>query len=166
MILQVYTIIHVIISLVGILTGLVVLVGLLAGNRLDWWTKWFLVTTILTSVTGFFFPFHGFTPAYAVGAISLVVLALAWFARYSRQMLGPWRWLYVITAMIALYLNVFVLIVQSFLKIPNLHALAPTQTEPPFQMAQLVNLVLFVLLTIVALVRFHPASASAIGSRA
>lgn len=166
MILQIYTIIHVIISLVGILTGLVVLIGLLAGNRLDGWTKWFLVTTILTSVTGFFFPFHKFTPAYAVGAISLVVLGVAWFARYSRQMVGAWRWLYVITALIALYLNVFVLIVQSFLKIPSLHALAPTQTEPPFKMAQLVTLALFLLLTIVALVRFHPASPPAIQSRA
>ena len=156
MILQIYTIIHVIISLVGILTGFVVLLGLLAGSRLDGWTKWFLVTTILTSVTGFFFPFHKFTPAYAVGGISLVVLGVAWFARYSRQMIGAWRWLYVITAMIALYLNFFVLIVQSFLKIPALHALAPTQAEPPFQVAQLVSLALFVLLTIIALVRFHP----------
>jgi hypothetical protein len=158
MILHIYTIIHVIISLVGIFTGLVVLLGLLAGNRLDGWTKWFLVTTIATSVTGFFFPFHGFTPAYAVGAISLVVLGVAWFARYSRQMAEPWRWVYIVTAMIALYLNVFVLIVQSFLKIPALHALAPTQTEPPFQMAQRVTLVLFVLLTIAAVVRFHPDS--------
>lgn len=161
MILQIYTIIHVIISLVGILTGLVVLLGLLAGNRLDSWTKWFLVTTILTSVTGFFFPFHGLTPAYTVGAISLIVLGLAWFARCSRQLAGAWRWIYVVTAMIALYLNVFVLIVQSFLKIPALHALAPTQTEQPFQIAQLVTLALFVLLTIVAIIRFHPGARSA-----
>ena len=157
MILHIYTVIHVIISLVGILTGLVVLLGLLARKRLDGWTKWFLVTTIATSVSGFFFPFHGLTPGYPVGAISLVVLGLAWFARYSRQMIGPWRWAYIVTAMIALYLNVFVLIVQCFLKIPALHVLAPTQSEPPFQIAQLVTLVLFVILTIVSVVRFHPA---------
>jgi len=102
MILHIYTIVHTLISLVGIFSGLVVMFGMLAGKRLDGWTKWFLTTTVLTSVTGFFFPFHGFTPAYPVGAISLVVLALAIFARYGRQLAGPWRWLYVIGAMIAL----------------------------------------------------------------
>jgi hypothetical protein len=155
-ILHIYTIIHVVISLVGILAGLVVLCGLLARKRLDRWTKWFLVTTIATSVTGFFFPFHGLTPGYPVGAISLVVLGLAWFARYSRQLHGNWRWVYIVTAMIALYLNVLVAIVQSFLKIPALHTLAPTQAEPPFQTTQLVSLALFVILTIAAVVRFHP----------
>jgi hypothetical protein len=156
MILHIYTIVHTLISLVGIFSGLVVMFGMLAGKRLDGWTKWFLTTTVLTSVTGFFFPFHGFTPAYPVGAISLVVLALAIFARYCRQLAGPWRWLYVIGAMIALYLNVFVGVVQAFLKIPALHAMAPTQTEPPFQVTQLVTLGLFVLLTIVAAIRFRP----------
>ena len=102
MILRIYTIVHTLISLVGIFSGLVVMFGMLAGKRLDGWTKWFLITTVLTSVTGFFFPFHGFTPAYAVGAISLVVLALAIFARYRRQLAGPWRWIYVVSAMIAL----------------------------------------------------------------
>lgn len=156
MILHIYTIIHTLISLAGIFSGLVVMFGMLAGKRLDGWTKWFLITTVLTSVTGFAFPFHGFTPAYTVGAISLVVLGLAIFARYRRQLAGPWRWLYVIGAMIALYLNVFVGIVQAFLKIPALHAIAPTQTEPPFQITQLVTLGLFVLLTIIAAVRFRP----------
>src|SRR6267378_3978228 len=132
MILHVYTVIHTLISLVGIFAGLVVLFGLLAGKRLDGWTKWFLVTTVLTSVTGFFFPFHGFTPAYAVGAISLVVLALAIFARYGRQLAGAWRWIYVVSAMIAFYLNVFVGVVMLFRRVPALHALAPQQTEPPF----------------------------------
>jgi hypothetical protein len=140
--------------------------GLLARKRLDGWTKWFLVTTIATSVTGFFFPFHGFTPAYTVGAISLVVLGLAWFARYSRQLHGHWRWVYIVTAMIALYLNVFVAIVQSFLKIPALHALAPAQTEPPFQITQLVTLALFFILTIAAIVRFHPDSVPTADGRA
>jgi hypothetical protein len=161
MILHIYTIVHTLISLVGIFSGLVVMFGMLAGKRLDGWTKWFLVTNVLTSVTGFFFPFHGFTPAYAVGAICLVVLGLAIFARYRRQLAGPWRWLYVVGAMIALYLNVFVGVVQAFLKIPALHAIAPTQTEPPFQITQLVTLALFVLLTIIAAIRFRPEPALA-----
>jgi hypothetical protein len=108
MILHVYTIIHVLISLAAIFTGLIVLFGMLAGERLDGWTKWFLITTVATSVTGFFFPFHGFTPAIGVGIISLLVLAVAIFARYPRQLAGAWRWIYVVGAMIALYLNVFV----------------------------------------------------------
>jgi hypothetical protein len=156
MILHLYTMIHVVISLVGIFTGLVALFGMLGGKRLDRWTKWFLITTVLTSVTGFFFPFHGFTPAYPVGAISLVLLAIAIFARSSRKLAGAWRWIYVITALMALYLNVFVAVVQSFLKIDALHALAPTQTEPAFKNTQLAVLAIFVLLTIVAAIRFRP----------
>src|SRR6266446_3237487 len=132
MILHVYTIIHVLISLVGIFTGLIVLFGLLAGKRLDGWTKWFLITTVATSVTGFFFPFHGFTPAIALGIMSMLVLAVAIFARYPRQLAGHWRWIYVVGAVIALYFNVFVCVVQAFEKIPTLHGIAPTQTEPPF----------------------------------
>lgn len=159
MILHIYTIIHVIISLVGIFTGLVVLFGLLAGKRLDGWTKWFLITTVLTSVTGFFFPFHGFTPAHGVGIISLIVLALAIYARYSRHLAGHWRWIYVVTAVIALYFNVFVGVVQAFLKVPALHAMAPTQTEQPFKLTQLVVLAIFVLLGIVAAIRFRPTPA-------
>ena len=156
MILHIYTIIHVLISLVGIFTGLVVLFGLLAGKRLDGWTKWFLITTVATSVTGFFFPFHGFTPAIGVGIISLLVLAVAIYARYPRQLAGHWRWIYVVGAVIALYFNVFVGIVQSFEKIPALTAMAPTQTEPPFKLTQLVVLALFALLTIIAAIRFRP----------
>ena len=156
MILHVYTIIHTLISLVGIFTGLVVLFGMVAGERLDGWTKWFLITTVLTSVTGFFFPFHGFTPAYGVGIISLLVLAVAIYARYPRQLAGAWRWIYVVTAVIALYLNVFVAVVQAFLKVPALHAMTPTQAEPPFKLTQLVVLALFVLLGIVAAIRFRP----------
>ncbi len=159
MILHIYTIIHTLISLVGIFTGLIVLFGLLAGKRLDGWTKWFLITTVLTSVTGFFFPFHGFTPAHGVGIISLIVLAVAIFARYPRHLAGHWRWIYVVTAVIALYFNVFVGIVQAFLKVPALHAMAPTQTEPPFKLTQLVVLAIFVLLGIIAAIRFRPTSA-------
>ena len=156
MILRIYTIIHTLISLMGIFTGFVVLFGLLAGKRLDGWTRWFLITTVLTSVTGFFFPFHGFTPAITLGIMSLIVLAVAIFARYPRQLAGAWRWIYVVTAVITLYLNVFVGIVQAFEKIPALKAIAPTQTEPPFKLTQLVVLVLFVLITIVAAIRFRP----------
>ena len=156
MILQIYTIIHVIVSLVGIFTGLVVLLGMLAGKRLDGWTKWFLITTVATSVTGFFFPFHGFTPAIGVGIISLLVLAVAIYARYPGQLAGHWRWIYVVTAVIALYFNVFVAVVQAFEKMPALKVIAPTQTEPPFKVTQLVVLALFVVLGIVAAIRFRP----------
>jgi hypothetical protein len=156
MILHIYTILHVLISLIGIFTGLIVLFGMLAGNRLDGWTKWFLITTVATSVTGFFFPFHGFTPAIALGIMSLIVLALAIFARYPRQLAGHWRWIYVVGAVIALYFNVFVGIVQSFEKIPALKAIAPTQTEQPFKLTQLVVLALFGLLGIIAAIRFRP----------
>jgi hypothetical protein len=156
MILRAYTIIHTLISLVGIFTGLVVLFGLLVGKRLDGWTNWFLITTVLTSVTGFFFPFHGFTPAIALGIMSLIVLAVAIFARYPRRLAGHWRWIYVVTAVIALYFNVFVLVVQTFEKIPALHAMAPTQTEPPFKLTQLVVLTIFGLLGIIAAIRFRP----------
>jgi hypothetical protein len=156
MILHVYTIIHTLISLAGIFTGFVVLFGLLAGKRLDGWTKSFLITNVATSVTGFFFPFHGFTPAYPVGAISLIVLGIAIFARYRKQLAGPWRWVFVISAIIALYLNTFVGVVMAFRRVPALHAIAPTQTEPPFQTTQLVVLVLFALLAIIATIRFRP----------
>ena len=159
MTLHIYTIIHTLISLVGIFTGLAVLFSMLAAKRLDGWTKWFLITTVLTSVTGFFFPFHGFTPAHGVGIISLLVLAVAIYARYPRQLAGHWRWIYVVTAVIALYLNVFVGVVQAFLKVPALHAMAPTQTEQPFKLTQLIVLALFVLLGIVAAIRFRPAPA-------
>ena len=140
MILHVYTIVHTLISLVGIFTGFVVLFGLLAGKRLDGWTKWFLITTMATSVTGFLFPFHGFTPAIGLGIISLFVLAVAIFARYPRHLAGHWRWIYAVTALLALYLNVFVGVVQAFLKVPALHAMAPTQTEVPFKLTRLVVL--------------------------
>jgi cation transporter-like permease len=156
MILRVYTQIHVLISLVGIFTGLIVLFGMLAGKRLDGWTKWFLITTVLTSVTGFFFPFHGFTPAVGLGIISLLVLAIAIYARYPRQLTGNWRWIYVVGAVISLYFNVFVGVVQSFEKIPTLPAMAPTQTEQPFKLTQLVVLSLFVVLATVAVIRFRP----------
>jgi hypothetical protein len=158
--LQTFTHVHVAISLVAILSGLVVLLGLLTGRRLDHWTSFFLLTTVATSVTGFFFPFHGFTPAIGVGIISLIVLAVAIVARYPRHLAGSWRVLYVIGATLALYLNVFVLIVQLFQNVPALKAMAPTQSEPPFLVAQLAALILFVVLGILAAIRFHPAPVS------
>jgi len=155
--LSTFTQVHVVISLIAIASGLIVTFGLLKSKRLDRWTALFLLTTLATSVTGFFFPFHGFTPAIGVGIVSTVVLAVAILARYGRKLSGSWRWIYVITAELGLYLNVFVLIAQLFQKVPALKALAPTQSEPPFQVAQLVTLVLFAVLTILAVRRFRPA---------
>ena len=129
---------------------------MLAGKRLDGWTKWFLVTAVATTITGFFFPLHGFTPAIGLGIISLPFLALTIFARYPKHRAGPWRWIYVIGAVICLYFNLFVLVVQLFEKIPALYAMAPTQTEPPFKLTQLIVLLVSVLLAIVAVIRFHP----------
>jgi hypothetical protein len=151
-----YTLIHVAISLVGICSGFVVLFGLLAAKRLDAWTALFLATTVLTSVTGFGFPFDHLLPSHKVGIISLAVLAVAILARYVFHLVGAWRWIYVIGAVIALYLNVFVLIVQLFEKVAALKALAPTQSEPPFLAAQLVVMGFFVLFAILAMKRFHP----------
>jgi hypothetical protein len=149
-----YTLIHVVISLIGIFTGWIVLFGLLAAKRLNGWTALFLTTTVLTSVTAFGFPFTRFTPGFKLAIISLVVLAIAILARYAFHMAGGWRATYVITAMMALYFNMFVLVVQSFEKVPALHTLAPTQTEAPFIAAQLMLLVAFVLLTFLAVRKF------------
>ena len=153
--LSAFTKLHVVISLIGILTGVVVMFGLLVGQKLKRWTAVFLISTVATSVTGFFFPFHGVTPGIVVGIISLVLLAGATVARYARHLAGPWRWIYVVCAMIALYLNVFVLVVQLFQKVPALKTLASTQSELPFAVTQLVVLALFVLLTIIAAIRFR-----------
>lgn len=150
-----YTLIHVAISLVGIFSGVVVLIAMLAGKRLGRWTGLFLAATVATSVTGFGFPFHHFLPSHAVGILSLVVLAIAIYALYARHLAGAWRKIFVIGAVLALYLNVFVAIVQAFLKAPALHALAPTQTEAPFKLTQLVVLALFIVLGTLATVRFR-----------
>jgi hypothetical protein len=150
-----YTLVHVLISLVGIGSGLVVLFGLIAGKRLDGWTALFLATTVATSVTGFGFPFDHLLPSHIVGFISLAVLAPAIAARYAFHLRGAWRHVYVACAVLALYLNVFVGVVQSFLKIPALRALAPKQTEPPFVVSQGIVLVAFIVLAIVAAIRFR-----------
>ena len=151
-----FTLVHVVISLIGILSGLIVLFGMFGSKRLESWTAGFLATTVLTSMTGFFFHSEKIGPPHVVGAISLVVLAVAIIALYVRRLAGSWRWIYVSTAVLALYLNVFVGVVQAFLKIPFVNALAPTQTEPPFAVAQGVVLLLFVALGIVAVRSFHP----------
>jgi hypothetical protein len=150
-----YTFLHVLMSLVGIGSGLVVMFGFLTGKRLDSLTAVFLITTVLTSVSGFGFPFDHLLPAHIVGIISLVILAVAIPARYVFHLAGSWRWIYVIGATTALYLNVFVLVVQLFMKVPALKALAPTQTEPPFLLAQSVVLVVYLGLTVLATKRFH-----------
>jgi hypothetical protein len=150
-----YTFLRVLISLIGIGSGLVVMFGFISGKRLDTLTAVFLTTTVLTSVTGFGFPFDHLLPSHKLGIISLVVLAIAIPARYVFHLAGSWRWIYVVGASMALYLNVFVLIAQLFMKVPALKALAPTQSEPPFLVAQILVLLIFVGLTILAAKRFH-----------
>ena len=145
-----FTFVHVLLSLVGIGAGCVVMFGLLTGRRLDGWAALFLATTVATSVTGFGFPFDHLLPSHKVGIISLMVLAVAILARYALHLAGAWRRIYVVCAAVALYLNVFVGVVQAFLKVPRLPAMAPKQTEPPFVITQLVVLALFIVLTIVA----------------
>jgi hypothetical protein len=150
-----FTLVHVLVSLVGIGSGFLVLYGMLLAKRFDGATAIFLVTTVLTSVTGFLFPFVHLLPSHILGAISLVVLAVAIMARYSLHMVGDWRSIYVVSAVLALYLNVFVLVAQIFMKVPAVHALAPTQSEPPFLVVQLIVMAIFVVLGIFAVKKFH-----------
>jgi len=150
-----FTLFHVVLSLVGIGAGFVVIFGLIAAKQLNRWTVVFLSTTVATSLTGFLFPFHKLLPSHVVGVVSLVALAIAILARYVRHLVGAWRWIYAVNAVVALYLNVFVLIAQLFQKVPALKAMAPTQSEPPFLVTQLVVMALFVVLGIFAARRFH-----------
>ena len=154
--LSAFTTLHVVISLIGIATGLVVLGGMLKAKPLPLWTLVFLVSTALTSLTGYLFPAEKILPSHIVGGISLAMLAIAFLARYLFRMSGKWRAIYVVTAVISLYLNVFVLVVQSFHKIPALHQLAPTDSEPPFAIAQLSVLIVFAVLGFFSFRRFHP----------
>ena len=156
-----FTLLHVLISLVGIGSGFIVIYGLLTANGLANWSLLFLATTIATSVTGFAFPNEHVTPGIVVGVLSLVVLAIAILARYAFHLNGAWRWIYVVTAALALYLNTFVLVVQLFEKVPALRALAPTQKEPPFMVAQLAVLALFIFLTVLSVKRFRVQPAQA-----
>ena len=156
-----FTTLHVVISLIGIVSGFIVLYGMLGSQRLGGWTALFLATTILTSVTGFMFPFNGLLPSHVVGAISLVLLAFALLALFVFRLDGPWRSVYVATALAALYLNVFVGVVQAFQKLAFLQPLAPTQAEPPFAIAQIAVLAIFLVLGFLALRRFRPMTGAA-----
>jgi hypothetical protein len=145
-----FTLVHVALSLIGILTGIIVMFGMFGAERMNGMTALFLTTTVLTSVTGFLLPAHKLLPSHILGILSLIVLAIAIFARYGKHLSGGWSRTYAVMAVIALYFNVFVLVAQLFMKVPSINALAPTQTEPPFKIAQGVVLLLFVVFAIVA----------------
>ncbi|MFY9957227.1 hypothetical protein [Bradyrhizobium sp.] len=158
-----FTMVHVIISLIGIVSGIIVMFGMLGSNPMPGLTAIFLLSTILTSVTGFGFPFTQLLPSHMIGILSLVLLAIACIALYAVRLAGPWRSIYVVTALASLYLNVFVLVFQGFLKVPALHALAPSvpPSEPPFAVVQGLVLLFFVVVIIGAWRRFRPAAALA-----
>jgi len=157
--LSAFTTLHVIISLIAIVAGLIVMFGMLGSNRMAGITAIFLLFTILTSVTGFMFPFNGVTPGILIGILSCILLAIACLALYGMHLAGAWRWIYLLTALVSLYLNVFVLVIQSFLKIPPLHELAPG--NPPagaaFAAVQGIVLVFFAVMIVRLWRRFHPA---------
>ena len=153
-----FTTIHVVITLIAMVAGLIAIFGMIGNERRDTVNGVFLRFTVLTSVTGFLFPIHGLTPALILGMMSMAVLAIALAARYRFAMQGSWRWAYVVTAVIAQYFNSFVLVVQSFLKIPALHVLAPQGNEPPFAIAQGAVLLLYVVLGYLSVKRFRPQS--------
>jgi hypothetical protein len=157
-----FTEVHVVVSLIAIVSGVIVAVGMLSARRLPGWTALFLITTVLTSVTGFLLPSEHVLPSHVVGVISLVVLVVALLALYVFRLAGPWRWLYVGSAVLALYLNVFVGVVQAFQKVPVLSRLAPTQSEPPLLVAQLMVLAIFAVLGIRAVIRFRPAASRSV----
>jgi hypothetical protein len=153
-----FTLLHVIISLIGIVAGLLVMFGLFGSNRMPGMTAIFLLFTILTSATGFLFPFTALLPSHIIAILSLVLLAIACLALYGVKLAGAWRWIYVVTAMVSLYFNVFVLVIQGFLKIPALTALAPGNppSGPVFAVVQGIVLLFFVIVTIAAVRRFRP----------
>jgi hypothetical protein len=152
--LAVFTLFHVALSVVGVIAGFAVVFGLISAKQSKTWTGTFLVATAATSVTGFLFPFHRFLPSHVLGIISILVLALAIPAHYVFHLAGAWRRVYVIGAVMALYLNVFVLIAQFFMKIPALKLLAPTKSEPPFLATQIVAMLIFIVLGVLATKRF------------
>jgi hypothetical protein len=158
-----FTLVHVIISLIGIVSGIIVMFGMLGARRMPGLTALFLLTTILTSATGFLFPFTKLLPSHIISALSLVLLAIACIALYGMKLSGAWRWIYALTALVSLYFNVFVLIIQSFLKIPVLHALAPSvpPSEPPFAAVQGIVLLFFIIVIVGAIRRFRPMPAYA-----
>lgn len=160
---QSFTVLHTSLSLIGIASGFLVVMSLIGGKERPKWTALFLLTTVLTSVTGFLFPFDHLLPPHKVGIISLVALAIAILARYPMQLAGGWRRTYVLSAVLSLYLNVFMLVVQLFVKVPSLKALAPTQQEPPFFVTQLIVLALFIWLAIASVKGFREDRGRALG---
>ena len=166
MTLQSFTVLHTAISLIGIASGLSVVMGMVGGRERPKWTALFLLTTVLTSVTGFMFPFDHLLPSHKVGMLSLVALAIAILGRYPMHLAGGWRRTYVLSAVLSLYLNVFVLLVQLFLKVPALKALAPTQQEPPFFVSQLIVLAVFIGIAIKAVKGFREDRGRAMGRAA
>lgn len=154
--LQAFTVFHLVISMIGIAFGFIVAGGIIASNKLPGWTALFLLTTILTSATGFLFPFTKLLPSHIVAIISLVLLAVALYALYGKSLVGVWRPVYIVTAMLALWFNVFVLIAQSFQKVALLNVYAPTGAEPPFAITQAVVLVFFIFTIVVGIRRFLP----------
>jgi hypothetical protein len=157
-----FTLLHVIISIAGIVSGVFAIGGMALGRRLDGWTPAFLVTTIATSGTGFLFHSKSFGPPHVVGVISLVILAAAVVALYGYRLASYWRSIYVVSAVMAFYLNVFVAVVQAFGKISVLHALAPKGSEPPFLVAQIVVLIAFAVIAFLSVHRFHPRPGAAV----
>ena len=155
--LSAFTMVHVIVSLIGVASGFVVLSGLLGSGVMPGWTALFLITTILTNASGFLFPFDRLLPSHMIAILSLALLAIACIALYAMKLAGAWRWIYMLTALVALYLNVFVLVIQSFLKIGPLHALAPSvpPSEPPFAIVQGIVLVFFMIMIYRAVRRFR-----------
>jgi hypothetical protein len=151
-----FTVLHVLISLVAIASGIVVVVGMFRADRLHVWTAVFLAFTLLTDLTGFLFPIKGFTPALGTGLVSTVILLITLWALYGGHLVGAWRWIYIVSAIAALYLNVLVLIVQAFQKVRALNMLAPSGSEPPFLVAQVAALVAFVMAGLFAVRRFYP----------
>ena len=156
-----FTLFHVVLSLIGIVSGFIAVIAMLQGRKAEGWTLAFFVTTVLTSVTGFGFAFTMLLPSHVFGIISLVLLGAALLGRYAFHLAGAWRWIYVVGVVLALYLNVFVLVVQLFQKVPALHALAPTQSEAPFAVAQLIVLIAFIALGVAAVRKFRPAAVPA-----
>ena len=159
--LSTFVLVHVIISLVGIAAGFIVMFGMLGSNRMPGLTALFLLLTILTSATGFLIPplvSEKLLPSHMIGVLSLILLAIACYALYGQKLSGSWRWIYVLTALLAQYFNVFVLVIQSFLKVGPLHALAPSvpPSEPPFAIAQGIVLVFFIIVIVGAVRRFRP----------
>jgi hypothetical protein len=152
-----FTFLHVFLSLVGIATGVFIIFGLLTSRKLSILTTLFILTTAATSLTGFLFPFKGVTPGIILGVLSLIAIILAIVALYSGKLVGPWRGTYVISTCVAFYFNFFVLVAQSFAKVPALHSIAPSQASPGFGITQLAVLLIFILLTVRAFKKFHPA---------